>query len=74
VWSVAGYIVGLIIFAIPIGALVLLTRTKRWQRRHRIRWAGSEMPLLWWRGADRDLPRELLDPPDMKHGTGRDRR
>jgi hypothetical protein len=65
-WSVAGYVVGLIFIALLVGGLVLLTRTRRWRRRHRLRWAGSEMPLLWWRGVDRNLPPELLDPPDTR--------
>jgi hypothetical protein len=69
-WSIAGYIIGALVMAVPLVGLWLFTRTRGWQRRHRLRWAGSEMPLLWWRGAERDLPPELLDPPD----TGRQRR
>jgi hypothetical protein len=63
-WSVVGYLVAAIVMVVPIAGLLLFTRTRRWRRRHRIRWAGSEMPLVWWRGVDRDIPPELLDPPD----------
>jgi hypothetical protein len=56
-WSVAGYVAGLVLLAIPVGGLLLLTKTKSWKRRRRIRFAG--WAPWWYVGGQPDVPEEL---------------
>ena len=56
-WSFVGYVVALIVMAIPIGGLFLLTRTRAWRRRKQIRRAG--WAPWWYVGGQPDVLEEV---------------
>jgi hypothetical protein len=58
-WSFAGYVVGLALLALPIGGLLLLSKTKAWRRRSRIRFAG--WAPWWYVGGQPDVSEDLQD-------------
>jgi hypothetical protein len=58
-WSVVGYAAALALVTLPIGGLVLITKTRAWRRRKRIRAAG--WAPWWYVGGQPDVPAELQE-------------
>jgi len=65
-WSFAGYVVGLLLLALPIGGLLLVSKTKAWRRRTRIRFAG--WAPWWYVGGQPDVPDELQSDRQRAEG------
>ncbi|HUG05670.1 MAG TPA: hypothetical protein VMQ78_03945 [Candidatus Limnocylindria bacterium] len=58
-WSILGYAAALLLAMIPVGGMILLTKTKAWRRRKGIRPAG--WAPWWYVGGQPEVPEELQE-------------
>jgi hypothetical protein len=58
-WSILGYAATAVLVMLPVGGMVLLTKTTAWRRRNRIRSAG--WAPWWYIGGQPDVPEELQE-------------
>ena len=61
--TLLGYAIVAGIFVLPIVVLLVVLRTRWFERRKRVRWASREIPLGRWRGMMDNLPPPFNEDP-----------
>jgi hypothetical protein len=64
-WSLLGYASAFMLVLLPVGGMVLLTKTRAWRRRKRIRSAG--WAPWWYIGGQPDVPEELQQDTESEN-------
>jgi hypothetical protein len=66
--TMLGYTIAAMILVLPVVVLLIVTRTRWFARRKRLRWASREVPLPMYRGLMDNLPPPFNeDPHEHKH-------